>query len=109
MDRIVLYKGDENRLGEVAKQFAMKHGIDEESEMKLNPDKFELMRMGTDLLLKEETNYSATDGSAIKRKTSLRDLGVIFSEDGTFDAQIEGLRDLRLSPRRGDSLLSEGA
>ena len=35
MDRIVLYKGDEDRLGEVAKQFALKHGIDEESEMKL--------------------------------------------------------------------------
>lgn len=32
MDRITLYKGDENRLDEVAREFATKHGLEGEDE-----------------------------------------------------------------------------
>lgn len=34
-DRITLYQGDESRLQEVAKQFAMRHNLDSENQQKL--------------------------------------------------------------------------
>ena len=47
VDRIVLYKGDENRLAEVAQEFAEKHGIDEDSEIKL----LEMLKMEMENIL----------------------------------------------------------
>ena len=59
--------------------------------MKLNPKKFELMTMGTNSHLKESTKYRAPDDSEIVRKQSLKDLGVIMSEDASFDAHLESV------------------
>ena len=63
----------------------------EASEMELNPDKFELMRFGENNELKEATMYTTPSGGEIERKTVLRDLGISFTEEATFDFHIESV------------------
>ena len=58
------------------------------SNMKLNDDKFEVMRYGPDEVLKLCTSYLTPSGSIITEKQELRDLGVTMSNDCHFNTQI---------------------
>ena len=56
-----------------------------ENNMKLNEKKFEALRYGTNVAIHTNTNYHTPSGSIIKAKENLCDLGVIMSNDCTFD------------------------
>ena len=56
-----------------------------------NNKKFEALRHGNDEALKLTTNYTAPDGTIITEKSSLRDLGVTMSADGTFKQHISNI------------------
>ena len=43
--------------------------------MKYNNDKFELIKFGLDLVLKHKSVYFGPDGSEIKAKFNVKDLG----------------------------------
>ena len=55
--------------------------------MTLNSNKFELLNYGRDEDLKS-FNYLAPNGDIIPKKHEVRDLGIILSDDFTFDAHI---------------------
>ena len=60
-----------------------------ENNMVFNGTKFQVMRYGNDEELKNNTNYVTEETSKIiERFENLRDLGVIMSDDGSFDEQI---------------------
>ena len=60
-----------------------------ENNMVFNGTKFQVMRYGNDEELKNNTNYFTEETSEIiERFENLRDLGVIMSDDGSFDEQI---------------------
>ena len=58
--------------------------------MELNDLKFELLRYGLNLLLKN-SGYTIPNGDAITTKTEVKDLGVIMSNDGLFTKQIDAV------------------
>ena len=58
--------------------------------MSFNSNNFEVLRYGKNTLLKETTNYLTPDcDSIIEEKESLRDLGVIMSNDASFSNHVE--------------------
>ena len=57
--------------------------------MKLNDDKFEVLRYGTNNELKESTTYTTPKGLPIEAKTEVKDLGVVMSDDNKFNKQID--------------------
>ena len=60
-----------------------------ENNMVFNGTKFQVMRYGNIQELKNNTNYFTEETSEIiERFENLRDLGVIMSDDGSFDEQI---------------------
>ena len=60
------------------------------NNMKFNGRKFQVMRYGRDEKLKDDTLYFTEDtGEPIERHETLRDLGVILSDDGTFSEHID--------------------
>ena len=62
----------------------------EANNMKFNGAKFQLLRYGPDEEIKNNTLYFTDNYEhIIERFSSLRDLGVILSEDGKFDNHIE--------------------
>ena len=54
----------------------------------LNDKKFEGMRLGPNSTIKEETSYSTPSGKLIEMKETVKDLGVLMSDDCTFSAHI---------------------
>jgi hypothetical protein len=60
----------------------------DDNNMRFNSAKFELIRYGTNEVLKEETRYTSYDGSLIEAVADLRDLGVTMSNDACFTAHI---------------------
>jgi len=60
----------------------------EESNMKFNGDKFQLLRYGEDETLKQSTAYTDCNGNAIEVKTSAKDLGIQMSSDASFAEHI---------------------
>ena len=61
-----------------------------ENNIKFNGNKFQVVRYGNNEILKNETMYFTEDtNEIIERFETLKDLGVIISEDATFDAHIE--------------------
>ena len=63
---------------------------EEENNMKFNGAKFQLIRYGPNEDIKNNTLYFTNNYEhVIERFSSLRDLGVILSEDGRFEHHIE--------------------
>ena len=61
-----------------------------ENGMKFNGNKFQVMRYGPNESLKEDTMYFTEEmNEVIEQFETLRDLGVIVSDDATFDAHID--------------------
>lgn len=60
----------------------------EKSNMEFNGGKFEVMRYGLDEIVKLVTSYVTESGSIITQKSELKDLGVMLSDDCTFDVHI---------------------
>ncbi|XP_076037665.1 uncharacterized protein LOC143023070 [Oratosquilla oratoria] len=58
----------------------------EMNNMKFDEDKFECIRFGKN---EHETYYKDPKGNHITQQTFVRDLGVILSDDATFDQHIE--------------------
>ena len=58
------------------------------NNMKFNGQKFEELSYGKDEALKTLTDYQSSIGTAIDQKDSVRDLGVIMSNDATFSGHI---------------------
>ena len=61
-----------------------------DNSMELNDLKFELLRYGLNLLLKN-TTYATPSGEVITTKEEVKDLGVIMSDDGLFSKQIDAV------------------
>lgn len=59
------------------------------NNMQFNTDKFECVKYGKNEDLKQSCKYTAQDGQIIEDKTTVRDLGVIMSNDSSFSAHIE--------------------
>ena len=58
--------------------------------MAFNASKFEVLRYGSNSALKESTNYLTPGCEAIiEEKESLRDLGILMSNDATFSSHVE--------------------
>ena len=63
---------------------------EEANKMKCNGAKFQLMRYGQDLELKQNTNYFTRDmEDVIEQFSNLRDLGIIMSDDGKFTHHVD--------------------
>ena len=54
----------------------------------LNAEKFECVRYGYNSGIKTSTSYTASDGSSIQAKDTVKDLGVLISSDGSFREQV---------------------
>ena len=63
---------------------------EENNKIKFNGTKFQVLGYGSNQDIKDETCYCTSNmEDIIQRVTSLRDLGVILSEDGKFDNHIQ--------------------
>lgn len=58
------------------------------NNMLFNSGKFECVRYGRDVALKESSSYQAFGGKDVPAATTVRDLGVLMSADGTFKDHI---------------------
>ena len=64
----------------------------EENNMLFNGKKFEVMRYGSNNLMKESTSYFTPNyEEVIEEKECLRDLGIIMSNDGAFSNHVESV------------------
>ena len=62
----------------------------EQNNMLFNGNKFEVLRYGTNRTIKESTSYFTPNyEEIIEEKDSLRDLGIIMSNDGAFSSHVE--------------------
>ena len=61
----------------------------QENNMQLNGDKFECLRYGSNIEIKDQTCYKSNSDVTIEEKDHVRDLGVTMSNDGTFRKHIE--------------------
>ena len=61
----------------------------EQNNMKLNSDRFECMRYGSNKTPQALTHYTTNTGSMIQDKDSVKDLGVTKTNDGTFKKYIQ--------------------
>ena len=63
-----------------------------ENNMVFNRTKFQVIKYGINEILKGDTNYFTDDNSEITESfESLRDLGVILSDDATFEKHVENV------------------
>ena len=63
---------------------------EEKNNMKFNGGKFELIRFGANKEIKENTVYFTPKyEDVIEEKESLRDLGIVISNDMTFSKHVE--------------------
>ena len=61
-----------------------------QNNMLFNGNKFEVLRYGKNKILKESTSYLTPNcEEIIEEKESLRDLGIIMSNDGSFSSHVE--------------------
>ena len=60
----------------------------ESNNMEFNSLKFEIHRYGADEALKQLTNYLTNIGTIIDEKDSVKDLGIIMSNDGSFTEHV---------------------
>jgi len=60
----------------------------EENNMALNDDKFECLRYGPNMDMKNSTSYKSNTGKLIEVKEHVKDLGIIMSSDYTFKEHI---------------------
>ena len=65
----------------------------DQNNMKFNNDKFELIKFGLGLVLKDKSVYFGPDGSEIKAKCNVKDLGVTISSNGSFSEHINKVCD----------------
>ena len=65
----------------------------DDNNMGLNDKKFEGMRLGPDEAIKSETSYTSPSGKVIEMKDTVKDLGVLMSDDCTFKANIDKVID----------------
>ena len=63
----------------------------EENNMLFNNNKFEVLRYGGNTEIKQSTFYLSADDEIIEEKESLRDLGVIGNNQGTFNEHIDNI------------------
>ena len=49
----------------------------DDNNMKLNDVKFELLRYGTNQIIKDQTNYTSPSGNIIENKDVVKDLGIL--------------------------------
>ena len=61
----------------------------QDNQMRMNSTKTFAMRIGPD---KYETSYKAPDGSVIKFKDEIKDLGITLSKDGSYKDHILAIR-----------------
>ena len=61
------------------------------ANMDLNDDKFEALRYGSNIEIKESTTYTTPSGKPIQVKSELKDLGVIMSDDCQFNIHINSV------------------
>ena len=61
----------------------------DQAGMEFNSNKFELLRFWSDKSYAPDFQYAAPDGTIIKEKSGLRDLGISVNTDMTFSSQIE--------------------
>ena len=61
------------------------------ANMLLNDDKFEALRYGDNQQLKDNTTYTTPEGKPIVEKTTIKDLGVLMSDDCQFKQQIDNI------------------
>ena len=59
-----------------------------ESKMKFNADKFEMMRYQLRQSEEGSPNYTTTDGQSIEQKKSVKDLGIIMADSANFSENI---------------------
>ena len=59
--------------------------------MKLNANKFELLRYGKEQGIKSATTYKSYDDSNIDDKEQVRDLGIMMSNTATFTLHIRNI------------------
>ena len=60
----------------------------DDNNMSLNDKKFEGSRLGPNDTIKNETSYTSPSGQIIEMKKTVKDLGVLMSDDCTFSAHI---------------------
>lgn len=60
--------------------------------MQFNTEKFECLRYGKNSELKSASHYLSQNGEKIEDTPTVRDLGVLMSDDGRFTAHIERIR-----------------
>ena len=65
----------------------------ESNNMEFNSLKFEILRYGADEALKQLTNYLTNIGTIIDEKDSVKDLGIIMSNDGSFTEHVNHVVD----------------
>ena len=61
----------------------------EDNLMEFNLDKFEMLRIGKQEELKSEIKYTSPDGNPIPESDVVKDLGVRFNNQGTFDDHLK--------------------
>ena len=61
------------------------------NNMKLNANKFELLRYGKEQEIKSTTTYKSYDDSNIDDKEQVRDLGIMMSNTATFTLHIRNI------------------
>ena len=91
MDDTKIIKGIKNEedVEELQKDLDKLYNWAKENNMVFNGSKFQLMRYGSDENLKNDTLYfTGETNEIIERFDNLRDLGVILSDDGSFDDHI---------------------
>ena len=60
-----------------------------ENLMSFNVEKFEVLRIGKNEQLKQETKYTTPDGTNLPEKSTVKDLGVTFNNTGDFHDHID--------------------
>ena len=81
---------NETDVEELQSQLEKMYSWETENNMKFNGKKFQVVRYGRNQDLKNETSYFTPEmEEIIERFTSLRDLGIILNEDGTFTDHID--------------------
>ena len=80
----------EDDVEELQKDLDKLYEWQEQNNMLFNGKKFEVMRYGPNTSIKESTSYFTPNlEDIIEEKDSLRDLGIIMSNDGAFSSHVE--------------------
>ena len=88
--RILSEISSENCVENFQQELEKLYQWEENNNMKFNGGKFELIRFGSNKEIKEDTLYfTPKHESIIEEKESLRDLGIIISNDMTFSKHVE--------------------